>query len=672
MRRKLFTLLILTLISLHVFSQKDDPVVFKINGKPVFWSEVKPAYDKGNKYAEVKEPLKDFIRSYAIFRSNIEEARSQGIDTTAAFKASYRSFKDEIADAYMETDTVYENEYLRKTYERLKENIDINHVMIPFDSELVLPKDTMAVYERALELRRMIIENRFEIDAVLAYNKPYALMRRTIDRNGHIGWITAFMLPFNVENVVYSLPINEISMPIRSSKGYHIVQVLNKRPAVGSVEVEQVMFNFPHIPAPENQRDSVWEVAQRVYEGIHTHEDYNRLCAEFAEAHKTGDKGCYFGMVGLDSNLPPDFTMGAYNLDKPGDVSQPVMTPYGYHILRLLRKIDVPPYDKIKGELRNRIIKSDKVQELNDGSREMARKNYKIEVNAEAYDKLKAITSIASPRDSLFLSKIDNKNDLILNIDDKRSYRVSEFAKYLNIRQRELKQDKNELSILRVEETSPYSLSTDLLKEYFDSFVAFLLEDYAKYTLEERNQTFKEIMDNYSNDVLVYEVKNRNIWDRSKNDEEGLKKYFSKNKSKYSLEGQKYKGLIVYAKNEDLLNEAQSILKSTASTEEFIKSLRNTVNKDSVVVMIEPGLWSKGNNEFVDNKIFGGDAPKKPNKRYPFFFLTGRFIDKPEDYADVRSAVEKDYQEKLEKDWDAYLSKKYKIEYNNSVINKLE
>ena len=671
MYKKLFFIFFTLLVPIFLFAQQDNPVVFKINGQPVYWSEIKQAYDKGNEYAEEKESVSDFIRSYADFKRNIEEARAQGIDTTISYRRSYESFKNQMADSYMIRDTVYETEYLRKIYDRLLENVEINHIVIPFGKELVLPSDTLIAYEKASEVRARILKKGFGLEEFRT-NGITPLMTKPEDRNGYIGWVTAFMLPYIVENAIYSLPLNEISQPIRSHKGYHIVQVLKRRPAAGSVEIEQVMFNFPTIPPTQHQIDSVGAVAQREYNNIHSTEDFNVLCEEFSIAHQTGEQGCYFGILGLDSTLPAEFTTAAFNLNNPGDVSKPVMSTYAFHILRLLRKIPVPGFETLKNQLKEKITRSDKAQELSDGSRRALMANLNMEINGKAYAKLEAITNTLSPRDSAFIKEVDNGEEILISIDGKRSYKVKEFTRYIKMRQNALKSNPDELQIFRIEEATRYSLSSEILKEYFDAFTIFLVKDFEKYTLEERNPGFRKVMEEYSDGILLFEVKDRNIWSRARNDEKGLAEFFAKNKAKYTLDGTKYKGMIVYAKSEKDLEKAKSISRGITSKDTYIEEIRKTLNKDSVTIKIEPGLWTKGNNPYIDHEVFDGEKPVVQDKRFPYYFVSGKFINKPEDLSDVKSAVEADYQEKLEKDWTAYIRKKYNVEFNEPVVRKLE
>ncbi len=656
------------LTTLGILAQQDDTVVFSIDGVPVYKSEVEYAYKKGNANAETKQDFGDFVNSYINFKLNVTEAKAQQLDTTASYQRQLSSYRSQMAQQYM-NNTDYEDEYIEKIYKRMKENVEINHVMFPFDNkEIVLPADTLRMYKKAMEARAKILKGGFTGAELSTPRSGAMFYPRAESRNGYIGWVSPFMFAAKVEDAIYSLPLNEVSMPIRAARGYHIVQVLNRRPAMGAVEIEQVVFNFSHLPPSQQQIDSVGKVAWREYENIKSPADYQSLCDLFSKVHKMGTNGCYFGIIKLDSNLPMDFTMAAFSLEKAGDISKPVMSNYGYHIIRLLRKIPTESLDVMRKQLRERILRSDKVQELSDEKRRSLKSYFNVAVNKEAYSKLYEITETVSPRDSVFLKMIKNGDDILFDIDGQRAYPVREFAKYINYRQKERIKDTNDITIMQIEEASPYSLSSDILNEYFEGFQALLLSDYEENTLDKRFPDFARIVNEFSDGLLYYDVQNKNVWERSKTDTEGLAACFDKNKVKYSLDGPKYKGMVVYAKSEDILKKAEAASKKIKSREAFIKEIDDALNKDSIRVKIEPGLWIKGGNAYVDNKIYEGATPP-PFKGYPYFFVTGKFIDTPEDYTDVRYAVELDYQEKLEKEWAAYLQNKYKVEINKSALN---
>lgn len=674
MNKILLAYFITLLAPLCSFAQQQDPVAVNINETVILRSEIEYAYKKANesRNSQDKESLNDFLRSYINMKLNVEEAKAQGLDTLANYKRELSSTRVQLSYKYMEN-TEYENEYIQKIYNRTLENVEINHVLLPFEKETIFPADTFAFYQQAVELRKHLLKNGFTGEKYNKKDTPSTgLIADYSKKNGYVGWIAPFMFPSKVEDAIYDTPQGEISQPIRSSQGYHIIQVLNRRPAIGSVELEQVVFGFSHIPPPQHQIDSVGKVAWREYNNIRSQADYNSLCQEFAQVMQTGDKGCYLGIVSLESTMPPSFLSAAFNLEKIGDISQPVLTDYGFHIIRLLNKIPVPEYKKVKNSLRNKILHSDKAANISTAKRNLIKTETQLSVNNEAYKKLNEIANTVSPQDPVFIEKIKNGSDILFSIDKEVNYSVSDFTGYIRFRNGLLNKTMgDEPDIAQFIDVVKRNLSTDQLNEYFNSFCSQKLTDYYYSTLEERYPEFKRQMNEFSDGLLLFAVKNKNVWERSRTDEKGLTDYFNKNKQKYKLDGRKYKGLIVFAKDEKSLAVAEGLAAKRKDINSLIQQIKSTLNTQGVVVQMEPGSWAKGNNKFVDNKIFGGVAPA-PRKDFPFFFVTGNYIDTPQDYTDVQNEVEIDYQEFLEKEWDTYLKNKYKVEIEQSVIDTIQ
>lgn len=671
-KRRLIFFLITLHATFYLHAQHVDPVAIKIDGKPVLKSELEKAYRESNASRPdgEKESLADFVQSYIDFRLNIAEAKAQRIDTTGNYIRDLSAARVGMSRKYMQ-DTIYENDYLLKIYNRMQQNVEINHVLVPFEEKIIYPADTVVLYQKAIELQRRLSKNGF---AAEGYNK--VLLSSTVldynQQNGYIGWVAPFMFNAKVEEAIYYLPVNEVSMPIRCSDGYHIIQVLNKRPAVGSLDIEQVLFNFSRIPADLNQIDSVGKVAWREYRNMRTASDYQSLCDEFTRVMQMGEKGCHFGVLNLESRLSATFIEAAFNLKKEGDVSEPVQSEYGFHIIRLLKKIPVPSYADMKSSLKARILESDKSEEMTIEKRKRMSQELGFNFNRVAYDRLNEIANKISPKDSSFLKNVDNNNDILFSFGDKKIYTVANFVEYIRLRQNLMDNKPTDAPETVVyTEAINNSLSTDVLKEYFKAYYSRCLTDYYYLSLPDREPEYKNRLDEISNGLLSFGVMNKNIWGRAATDKKGLSEYFKKNKSKYSLGGTKYRGLIVYAKDEKALTVATSLSKREKNRDVLIEKIRHTLNKDSLRVLMEPGIWAKGENPYVDNKVFEGKEVKA-KMGYPYFIVLGDFVSKPIDYNDVRHAVESGYQAQLEQQWKADLRKKYKVEINNSVLNTIK
>lgn len=672
MTKGFFLLFVSLLFSVVFYAQQNDPVVIKINGKPIYKSELEDAYKKDNSLSAKsdRKSLDEFAQSYIDFRLNVEEAKAQGLDTTASFRRDYNSYKIQLSGAYTK-DTIGDALYMHNIFKRFLEDVEINHVLLPYEKESVFPADTLALYKEALALRTQLLKTGFTGNDFTDISKVTSILRSIESVNGHLGWIKPLMLSLSVENAAYTLPLKEISMPIRTDKGYHIIQVLNRRPAQGPVKVEQVVFNFPSIPATQQQIDSVGKLVRKEVANIRQSSDFQILCDEFAEAYQTGSKGCEFGVVGLDSQLPFSFITAALELKNVGDISPAVMTNYGFHIIRLTERIPVPALSVIEESFPKNKIPGDRMKVLEIQKKDRLADEFNLSINASAYNKLRALANVVSPLDSTFISKVDNGEDILLTIDGKKSYSVNDFLDYIATRIELIRPEQEDVRIVQELGNVKYSLSTDNLTDLLDMFAHRRLSSYANLTLEERHPEFRKEMNNFADGILLFAVKNNNVWQKAENDEEGLKAYFNQNKANYKLVEPKYKGLIVYSRDKATLQKAEALSAKKTDRDQLIQQLRAKLNTDSVVVQFEPGLWSKGDNPFVDNKIFGGAEPT-PRKEFPYFFVTGRFIDVPEDFTDVKNTIEIDYQQHLEREWMEYLHNKYKVEIDRSVLNTIK
>lgn len=178
----------------------------------------------------------------------------------------------------------------------------------------------------------------------------------------------------------------------------------------------------------------------------------------------------------------------------------------------------------------------------------------------------------------------------------------------------------------------------------------------------------KNLIREYYEGLLLYEISNRNVWEKASKDEEGLEIYFNKNKKKYKWDEPRFKGMVYHVKNAADEAAVKKCVKKLKFSE-WVGALRSEFNKDSVIrIRVEKGLFKKGDNAFVDHFAFKKDTTYTSNKDYPIDGTFGKVITKPEEMDDVRGLVVADYQEVLMNQWVAYLRKKYSFIVNEDVV----
>ncbi len=173
----------------------------------------------------------------------------------------------------------------------------------------------------------------------------------------------------------------------------------------------------------------------------------------------------------------------------------------------------------------------------------------------------------------------------------------------------------------------------------------------------------------YHDGLLLYEISNRHVWEKAAKDEAGLKAYFEKNKSKYAWNTPRFKGMAYHVKTKDDIKAVKNSVKKIPFTD-WADTLRKTFNNDSTIrIRVEKGIFKKGDNTLVDRDVFKQKVKTTPMKDYPFDATYGKILKKgPEEYTDVKGLVTADYQDMLEKEWVKELRKKYTVTVDKEVL----
>lgn len=192
---------------------------------------------------------------------------------------------------------------------------------------------------------------------------------------------------------------------------------------------------------------------------------------------------------------------------------------------------------------------------------------------------------------------------------------------------------------------------------------------YADAHLEEKYEDLRNLVREYHDGILLFDVSLREVWDKANKDTKGLAAYFKANKKNYTWDEPRFKGYMIYAKDEVSAKAAKQIAKS-ANPDSVVSYINQRINVDSVTyVRVEHGLWTKGKNAAVDKYAFKDKAAEyTPTEEFPFVIPVGKVIKAPQEYTDVRGQVTTDYQDYLEKLWVEALREKYPVVVNEEVL----
>lgn len=641
MRNKLL-LLSLCCGSLAWAGPTEDPVIMKVNGKDVTKAEFEYIYRKNNQQQIDNKSLDDYLVLFKNFKLKVSEAESMGLDTTIAFKTELEGYRKQLANPYL-VDRQVDDQLALEAYNRLKENVEVSHILFRIP-ENATPADTFKIYQKADSVLNLIRKGQDFATLAKQYSEDPSAARNA----GYLGFITGFMTVYPFESAAYNTPAGSVTGPVRSQFGYHLVKVSSRRSDPGQVLTAHIMkATSPN--APEEQRKKAEQEIREIYDQIMQGGDFAAIAKEKSDDPGSAQKGGELPWFG-SGRMVKEFEDVAFSLKEKGDISAPVLSPFGWHIVKLLDRKQLEPFSEKKAELLRRIARDERGNKGQLSLIEKLKKEYNLTLNQPVVDRMVKLTEAYNPKDSVFMSKIEGDSEALLTING-QPYAVSDFAVYL----------KKQFNA----ENMP---AADYLNDKINAFAGKSILDYEDSQLESKYADFRNLMNEYRDGILLFEVSNREVWDKASKDTQGLSDFFKKNKKKYNWKEPRYKGYVVSCKNDSVASLAKVKIASYPQ-DSVVYYLQKEFNNDSIKnVKVEKGLYLKGDNQWVDQAVFTIGSPAV-NEDFPVVFVSGKLLKKgPESYQDVRGLVTADYQNYLENRWIKALNKKYPVEINKDVV----
>lgn len=623
------------------FAQQNDPVLMKVNGKDVKLSEFEYIYNKNNSNNVLdKKTLDEYVDLFVNFKLKVEEALSQKLDTLPSFISELASYQGQLAEPYLQ-DNEAKEKIIKEAYERLINEVEVSHILIRIPNSGTAA-DTLQAYNKIMDILKKTTKEDFSKLAT-KYSEDPSVSRN----NGYIGWITALRTPYAFENAAFNTAVGSVSKPIRTFLGYHLIKVTNKRASRGEALAAHIMKFIQ----PDSIKQKAKITIDSIYNRIKAGDDFAELAKKYSDDKSSARNGGELMWFGGEQRMVSEFEDATFALKNKGDVSKPTLTVYGWHIIKLLDKRPLATYETMKTDLEAKIASDDRMQKVKDAFGDKVEKEYGFNLNNGTLNEVKALFD-KNLTDSLYRAEAEKLNKTLFTIGD-ANYSQKEFADNLNT------------------PASPNTIQTDVFSTKFNSFLNTKLSDYELNQLDKKYPEYHYLMKEYHDGILLFDVSNREVWDKASKDTEGLTKYFNTNKQSYAWDKPHYKGRIIYCKDEATLKAAKSIVKK--SNNDSIDKYLNTRLNDSIqYVKIEKGLWIEGENKVIDSQIFK-KTKTELSKEYPYCFVVGKMLKKlPESYEDVRGSVTTDYQNYLEKEWIDSLRKKYSVEIDQNVLKTVK
>ena len=494
------------------YAQKNqDPTVMTVGGIEVPLSEFLFLAQKDSEVNLLnKKSLQNYVGLFKNFKLKVADARSLRIQESLRFRDELGSYRAQLMDSYL-TDKEGEERAMRQVYERGKVILSLNHIMLPLP-EKSLPKDTLEVFNKAIELRKRIISGEDFVTIGQAL---------TVDENagvvfGENDYLVPLLAPKSFEDAAYALTEGEISAPVRTSSGYHIIQLKQKNPQPGYLQVAQILFQTPEYDPEDNE--ALLKTANEVYAKIKAGGDFEALVREYSADLNTRESGGVLPFFTLGNMVLP-FEQAAFALKNIGDVSEPVQTRYGIHIIKLLDKKPYPSFEEMAQSIYTSMKQGEWIHELSKSFDERQKEKLGFRFFPEAYNELIKLCGDYFPTDTVFYNQAITMEKPIMRTNESEHPQY-EFAEYV-----------------RLKPLSQKTFSEDYLNEMFVYFVREIVTNLERMDLEDKNPEFRKLINEYYDGILLFEVSNDRVWSRPVEEQEKIEQeWLNELNQKYKVE----------------------------------------------------------------------------------------------------------------------------------------
>ncbi|HPE77201.1 MAG TPA: peptidylprolyl isomerase [Draconibacterium sp.] len=628
MNRIIFSIFILSVFAFTAFSQSDETLI-TIGKTKVSKGEFERIYQKNNNNlyneAEKKTP-EEYLDLFINFKLKVIEAEDLKMDTSSVFIHELAGYREELAAPYL-TDVKYDEQMVRDLYERTTKEVNASHLLLTVPQN-ASPEQDAAVLNRIEKIRKEIIDGKDFNEAAVEYSEdPSAKVNK-----GSLGYFSAFQMVVPFENAAFTTPVGEVSQPIRTSFGYHLLKVHDIRENQGEILVAHIMKMFPKDITPEIKIVLKIQI-DSIYNELKNGADFAELAQKTSDDKRSAVQGGEMAWFS-SGRMIPEFANAAFALKNVGDISKPIETPYGFHIIKKLNTRPVASFEASKASLETR-IKQDPERSITSKKIfiDKLKTQYNYSENQEAKNKLYNKNS----NDTL-----DFANSELFKIDNK-SYTVDQFQKYL-----------------KENHSEPVSFLTQ-----FDTWIEHEITALENSKLEMKYPEFRYLVQEYHDGILLFNISEEKIWNFASQDTTGLEEYYSKNKNKYLWE-ERFKGLVVTCKNDSAREEADKFF----AAEMTVAEITDMLNAKENLISISEGAWEKGANPVVDYYVWNG--PKPANFNSELSFIRGDKIPpEAKTLEEARGLYVSDYQKYLEDKWIKELRAKYKITVDKKLLKSI-
>ncbi len=646
--KKILLIIVICLISTtFVLSQKD--VLLTIDDEKITLEEFKRIYFKNNKDSALTlESLEEYLDLFTKFKLKVHEAKKIGLHEKNKFKKELATYRNQLTKPYL-TDSSTDERLVREAYERMQYIVRAKHILLKIPPNAT-PQDTLELYNKAKE-----------IIAKLRKGAGFAILARQHSQDpsvryndGDLGYFSAFKMVYPFENAAFNLKIGEVSGPVRTRFGYHIIKVTDRKDAPGQVQAAHIMIRLPQNASKEATKKAKSKI-EEAYNELEGGADFADMAKKYSDDKQTAQKG---------GNLPkftpgrmlPTFEEEIFKLEK-GYYSKPFRTKVGFHIVKLIDNNPVAPLEKERATIKRKLSKTARAKLSRQKVLDRLKKEYNLECENNKLENLYGAINSDSLLGGKWFMDEELENKVLCSFADEE-IKTNELVK-----------------ILKQNVHQPKVTAKQYFEKVKDRYIEKRIFEYEKEHLDEKYPDFAWLMKEYHDGILLFNITDSVVWKKAVKDTTGLKNFYKKNRDDY-MWAKRMKMIVIDVSPVHKAGKTERLIKKAykkGSIENIQKSLREKYNDTTITVKIDSGKYEKGTNRYLDktNWETGLHLVEKTDQQATFVYNQKVHPATHKKLENVRGLVTADYQNFLEEKWIEALKEKYDIKVHKELLKKL-
>ena len=623
-----------------VLAQDKNATVLSVDGEPTSLEEFENIFRKNNRDSAIsQQSLDEYMELFINFKLKVKEAREAGLDTVKKFITELDGYRNQLARPYL-TDTDKLNDLMREAYQNQTQEVRAMHILIKADANAT-PADTLKAYNKTMAIRERLMKGEdFASLAKAVSEDPSAK-----DNGGDLGYFTAFQMVYPFEKAAYDTKVGEVSMPVRTRYGYHLIKVVDKRSARGEIHVAHIVVKpKSETDGEANAQTKINEIYQKSLSGESTFED---LASKFSDDPTSAKKGGELAWFGT-GKMVIEFEDAAYSLKNNGDVSQPFKTSFGWHIVKRLDYKPLPSFESMEKELKNKVSKDSRAEQTRKSFVEKLKKEYAYTIDEAELAKLVEKADSNAFEGKLYVNKKSLEKPLISMTG--LTITVNDFNEHMRTKGR----SKPTMSPADFVKTSALKLGEDNLLKLEDA------------RLEEKHTAFRLLMKEYREGILLFEMTDQMVWSKAVKDTAGLAAYYESNKENFKWP------------------ERANVIMYTCSSPEIAKKTRKMLNagKDKSTIagelnqesqlnlQVQEGVFAREDNALLDKTTWKVGISEDIADNGQIVIVQFKEIIPPtiKKLDEARGMITSEYQTYLEQQWITEMRAEHKYQVNKEVL----